>query len=70
MHVCSTENVFIERNVIKRILPNTKEYRKILILADDFADGGGDSHIRIYGIDYVEITDYRDTPKKLEFLLK
>ena len=43
---------------------------EILYVGDDFGDGGGDSHIRIYGMDYVEITDYRETPKKLEYLLK
>lgn len=45
----------------------TKE--DILYVGDDFGDGGGDSHVRIYGLDYVEITDYRKTRDKLEFLL-
>ncbi|MBR1983633.1 MAG: HAD family phosphatase, partial [Clostridia bacterium] len=31
---------------------------EILYVGDDFGDGGGDSHVRIYGMDYVEITDY------------
>jgi HAD superfamily hydrolase (TIGR01484 family) len=46
-------------------------YKKdeILYIGDDFADGGGDSHVRIYGLDYIEITDYRELKQKLSFLL-
>lgn len=46
-------------------------YKKaeILYVGDDFGDGGGDSHIRIYGMDYIEITDYRTIAEKLKFLL-
>jgi DNA repair protein RecN (Recombination protein N) len=36
---------------------------------DDFEDGGGDSHVRINGMDYIFIEDYRKTPEKLQFLL-
>ena len=32
---------------------------EILYVGDDFGDGGGDSHVRLGGMDYVEITDYR-----------
>lgn len=32
---------------------------EILYVGDDFGDGGGDSHVRLGGLDYVEITDYR-----------
>ena len=42
---------------------------EVLFIGDDFGDGGGDSHIRIYGIDYVEITDYTQIRDKLKFLL-
>ena len=42
---------------------------EILFVGDDFADGGGDSHVRIFGMDYVEITDYRTLPEKLAYLL-
>ena len=42
---------------------------EILYVGDDFGDGGGDSHVRLGGIDYVEITDYNDTPEKLAYLL-
>lgn len=43
---------------------------EILFVGDDFGDGGGDSHVKIFGMDYVEITDYRTVSEKLEFLLK
>lgn len=42
---------------------------EILYVGDDFGDGGGDSHVRIYGLDYVEITDYRKTKEKLSYFL-
>ena len=47
-------------------------YKKdeILYVGDDFDDGGGDSHVRIFGLDYIEIDDYRKTPEKLSFLLQ
>ena len=32
-------------------------------------DGGGDSHVRLGGMDYVEITDYRTVADKLKYLL-
>ena len=41
----------------------------ILYVGDDFGDGGGDSHVRIFGMDYVENTDYRTLKEKLDFLL-
>ena len=48
---------------------NGYEKEEILYVGDDFGDGGGDSHIRIYGMDYVEINDYQKTKEKLNFLL-
>lgn len=46
-------------------------YKKdeILYVGDDFGDGGGDSHVRIGGLDYVEILDYRELKDKLAYLL-
>lgn len=41
------------------------EKEEILYVGDDFGDGGGDSHVRIYGMDYVEITDYRELEDKM-----
>lgn len=41
---------------------------EILYVGDDFGDGGGDSHVRLGGIDYVEITDYNKLEDKLSYL--
>ena len=38
---------------------------EVLYVGDDFGDGGGDSHVRLGGIDYVEITDYRKFGEKM-----
>ena len=39
---------------------------EILYVGDDFGDGGGDSHVRICGMDYVEVTDYRKLDELME----
>lgn len=39
-----------------------------LFVGDDLDDGGGDSHIRLYGMDYIRIYDYRKTPSMLRFM--
>ncbi len=46
-------------------------YKKdeILFVGDDFGDGGGDSHIRLGGLDYIEVSDYRKLGEKLSYLL-
>jgi len=41
---------------------------EILYVGDDFGDGGGDSHVRIYGMDYVEIKEYTELEEKLKYL--
>lgn len=60
-------------NKYDAIMAYAKEHgygkEEILYVGDDFGDGGGDSHIRIYGMDYIEITDYRTLGDKLAFLL-
>ena len=40
----------------------------ILFVGDDFDDGGGDSHVRIKGMDYIQIEDYTSLPERLAFL--
>ncbi len=40
-----------------------------LFIGDDFGEGGNDSHIRINGVDYIEIDDYNNFPNKVNFLL-
>ena len=42
---------------------------EMLYVGDDFGPGGGDSHIRIYGMDYVQIDDWQTSPEKLKYLL-
>ena len=42
----------------------------IVFIGDDFADGGGDSHVRIKGMDHLVVTDYRRFPKVVSVLLK
>lgn len=41
---------------------------EILFVGDDFGDGGGDSHVRIKGMDYVQIDYYRQLPETLSML--
>ena len=43
---------------------------EILYVGDDFGEGGGDSHVRLGGLDYVEITDYKTLPQRLQYLLE
>ena len=38
---------------------NGYELDEILYVGDDFGDGGGDSHVRLGGLDYINITDYK-----------
>ena len=42
--------------------------KDVLFVGDDFGDGGGDSHVRIKGMDYIHIEDYTTLPEKLAFL--
>ena len=42
----------------------------IIFIGDDFADGGGDSHVRIKGMDHIVITDYRRFADAVSVLLK
>lgn len=60
-------------NKYDAIMAYAKEngYQKedILYVGDDFGDGGGDSHVRIGGLDYVEILDYKTLNEKLAYLL-
>ena len=43
---------------------------EIIFIGDDFGDGGGDSHVRLKGLDYIEIEDYRKFPERVAVLLK
>lgn len=48
---------------------NGYKKEEILYVGDDFGDGGGDSHVRLGGMDYVEILDYTTLEEKLSHLL-
>jgi len=43
---------------------------EVIFLGDDLDDGGGDSHVRIKGMDYIRVKDFRDFPKIVDILLK
>lgn len=57
-------------SIMRYAKENGYEKDEILFVGDDFGDGGGDSHVRIFGLDYVEIKDYKTLPEMLDFLLK
>lgn len=42
---------------------------EIIFIGDDFDEGGNDSHIRLGGLDYIRVYDYRDFPQLIEPLL-
>ena len=41
---------------------------QVLFVGDDFGDGGGDSHVRLGGMDYIHITDFTKLPERMAFL--
>lgn len=41
----------------------------MLFIGDDFGPGGGDSHIRLGGMDYIQIDDWRTSAQKIKALL-
>jgi hydroxymethylpyrimidine pyrophosphatase-like HAD family hydrolase len=43
---------------------------QVLFFGDDMGDGGGDSHIRLGGMDYIHILDYTKIPELSAFLLE
>ena len=43
---------------------------EIVFVGDDFGEGGGDSHVRLKGMDYIEVEDYRDFPQAVSILLQ
>lgn len=48
---------------------NGYKKEEILYVGDDFGDGGGDSHVRLGGIDFINIEDYKTVKEKLSCLL-
>lgn len=49
-----------------RIVMDLREMKSYI--GDDFGDGGGDSHIRLGGMDYIHITDFTKLPERVAFL--
>lgn len=45
---------------------NGYEKDEILYVGDDFGDGGGDSHVRLGGLDYIEVLDYHKLPELMK----
>lgn len=43
---------------------------EVIFLGDDFEDGGGDSHVRIKGLDYIHVKNYQDFPAYVDILLQ
>ena len=56
--------------IMKYASENGYEKDEILYVGDDFGDGGGDSHVSIYGMDYIEVKDYRNLKEDLKEYLK
>ena len=54
--------------IVKYAKENGYALDEILYVGDDFGDGGGDSHVRLGGLDYVEILDYNELEDKLSYL--
>lgn len=43
---------------------------EIIFIGDDLDDGGNDSHVRLGGMDYIRVNDYRDFPELIKPLLQ
>lgn len=54
--------------IVKYAKENGYNLDEILYVGDDFGDGGGDSHVRLGGLDYVEILNYEELEEKLSYL--
>lgn len=48
---------------------NGYERDEIIFIGDDLDDGGNDSHVRLGGMDYIRVWDYRDFPEVIKPLL-
>ncbi len=56
--------------IMKYAAENGYEKEEILYVGDDFGDGGGDSHVRLGGLDYIEVKDYNRVGEDLAALLQ
>ena len=60
---CSLDPEQTSERILRYAEENGYQKEEILYVGDDFGDGGGDSHVRLGGMDYVNVTDYRDLEK-------
>ena len=66
-----TEKKYNKYDAIMRFAQENGYTRdEIIFIGDDLDDGGNDSHVRLGGMDYIRIYDYRDFPKDIEPLLQ
>ncbi len=65
-----TSGQFNKYFALKNFCDNTGySLDEVVYFGDDFGEGGNDSHVKLGGVDCVEITDYRNFGKAAEFLL-
>ena len=55
--------------IMKYASENGYDKSEILYVGDDFGVGGGDSHVKDGGLNYIEILDYTTITEKLSHLL-
>lgn len=66
-----TEKQYNKYDAIMRYAAENGYTREeIIFIGDDLDDGGNDSHVRLGGMDYIRIYDYRKFPEMIEPLLK
>lgn len=52
--------------ILRYAAENGYQKEEILYVGDDFEDGGGDSHVRLGGLDYIFIDDYKQFPERMK----
>ena len=56
--------------IVRYAAENGYTLDEILFFGDDMTDGGNDSHVRLGGLDYIWVHDYRDFPALTQILLQ
>ena len=65
-----TQGEYNKYFALKRFCENNRiTLEDVVYFGDDFGTGGNDSHVKIGGVDCIEITDYREFPQAAAFLL-
>ena len=55
--------------IMKYAAENGYSKDEIIFIGDDLEEGGNDSHVRLGGLDYIYVHDYRDFPELIKPLL-